>query len=204
MKGLARAFPLSMILFLPFTVSQEITVQVPREREKQVERILSTEPETKTVLKDTSAESLLELPPKIRMLNEASQDDDIFNAKSIKCWFDTGHSWRIDQDKLLDMPDIEFGPPVVIDGINLDKRVARMIANAGTGNLRAVSSNAGLTFLEAAGSNGYNMTTVFSDRIKQNGIKYFVGSTTRHVKVLIFPAPQMYIGRCLILELHGS
>ena len=87
----------------------------------------------------------------------------------------------------------------IFDSINAQASTARIIGNAGAGDVSVVVTPVGLTFIEQAGAGGLNFTTVFTHFVEPENVAR-VAVTSRHITFFDGPFPSQYHGTCVILQ----
>ena len=123
----------------------------------------------------------------------------LFQAQSIKCEWGQGTtaSWNGGRPSLTQS---SFGKDagMVFDSIDTQAGTARIIGNAGAGDISVVVTPVGLTFIEQAGAGGLNFTTVFTHFVEPENVAR-VAVTSRHLG-FSSPFPSQYHGTCVILR----
>ena len=130
----------------------------------------------------------------------ASVDASLFRAQSIRCEWGQGTIARWNEGR----PSLEkasFGKDagIVFDSIDTQAGTARIIGNAGAGDISVVVTPVGLTFIEKTGVGGLNFTTVFKHFGEPENVAR-VAVTSRHITLGGSPFPSQYHGTCVILQ----
>lgn len=144
--------------------------------------------------------SLLFLLPLVSPLASSNDAFDLLvHAKSIRCKFDQG-TVAVYKSGTLTLKQERFGEDntFTFDSINPRASTARLIANAGAGDVTVLPTMGGLTFVETTTFGSVNVTTVFGDYATPSTQEY-IGVTSRHVAVLGGPIPSQYHGLCRVL-----
>ena len=134
---------------------------------------------------------------------DAQQVDEPFkrlvNARSLRCELTRGvqASWDSGQLKLEPSAMSDAGK-MTFDSISPKDGTARIIGNAGVGDVIVNVSIAGITFLEETKSGNLNITTIFAS-YESPGSRRFVAVQSRH-QTLNGPFPSQYHGTCTVLE----
>jgi len=135
------------------------------------------------------------------LANQAFAIDDAFerlmSTKSLKCTFEKGTSanWKGETVKV----EEDDGPGTLhFDSIDLQAKTARLIANAGAGDVTILWGASGLTFIERTGFGNLAFTTIFPI-YKQDTIE-FIAVTSRHMNLIKHPVPSQYHGTCKVWE----
>jgi hypothetical protein len=120
---------------------------------------------------------------------------DLMQAKSLQCEFGEGYavSWKSGK------PQFEsgsMGTVTTFDSIDLKKGTARVIANAGAGDVIVIPTASGLNFMEKTDSGNLVFTTVFYHYASPD-IPRYVAVTSRHMD-MFGPFPSQYHGTCKI------
>ncbi len=120
----------------------------------------------------------------------------LVNAKTLKCAFSL--SMTVDWEK--DIPkhkvsDSNMG--IFFDAIDLDKKSARFIGNAGAEELWVIDTEEGITFIEQTPSGNHNFTTVFNHF--NESLSGFVAVHSRHINMLA-PLPSQWHGICKVWD----
>jgi hypothetical protein len=112
-------------------------------------------------------------------------------ARSLKCSFplDASAAWDGDEPKVKSATQ-EFG--FHIDGIDPDKRTARLIGNAGANDVLAVYGPDSISFVEVVPLGAVNLTTVHAWRDKGG---HFKAVHSRHTAIG-GPSPSQNYGHC--------
>lgn len=123
----------------------------------------------------------------------------LLGAHSIRCEFGRGTqaSWNGGALKL-ENSNFGEGGEVTFDSIDPNARKARIIANAGAGDVLLLVTAAGLTFVEQTPAGNLNFTTVFA-AYDSTASRRFVAVSSRHQN-LFGPFPSQYHGACFVLE----
>ncbi len=133
----------------------------------------------------------------------AQQTDEVFaqllRTRSLRCELGTGTqaSWHGGRLKL-EQSTFGQGGMVTFDSINAKGGKARIIGNAGAGNVRVLVTATGLTFVEETAFGNLNFTTVFG-RYDSAVSRRFVAVSSRHQDIN-GPFPSQYHGTCSVLE----
>ena len=134
----------------------------------------------------------------------ASVDASLFQAQSIKCEWGQGTTARWNEGR----PSLEQASvgkdagtvfEMVFDSIDTQAGTARIIGNAGAGDISVVVTPVGLTFIEQTGVGGLNFTTVFTHFVEPENVAR-VAVTSRHITLSGSPFPSQYHGTCVILQ----
>ena len=130
----------------------------------------------------------------------ASVDASLFQAQSIKCEWGQGTTALWNEGR----PSLEqnsFGKDagVVFDSIDTQAGTARIIGNAGAGDISVVVTPVGLTFIEQTGAGGLNFTTVFTHFVEPENVAR-AAVTSRHITLFASPFSSQYPGTCVILQ----
>ena len=88
---------------------------------------------------------------------------------------------------------------MVFDSIDTQAGTARIIGNAGAGDISVVVTSVGLTFIEQTGVGGLNFTTVFTHFVEPENVAR-AAVTSRHLILVGSPFPSQYHGTCVILQ----
>ena len=88
---------------------------------------------------------------------------------------------------------------MVFDSIDTQAGTARIIGNAGAGDISVVVTPVGLTFIEQTGVGGLNFTTVFTHFVEPENVAR-AAVTSRHLILVGSPFPSQYHGTCVILQ----
>lgn len=112
--------------------------------------------------------------------------------RSLKCsfpWYASA-DWDEDQPKVRSAPqkDFEFN----IDGINYEKRSARLIGNAGAEDMTATRGDSSVSFVERVPVGTLNLTTVYAWRNKAG---HYKAVHSRHTAIG-GPSPSQNYGSC--------
>ena len=117
--------------------------------------------------------------------------------RTFRCKFDRGNVVTI-QNGIFSSSPGDFandGSELIIDDVDLSQNSARIIGNAGAGDLQAFEAGNGINFLELPGAT-VNTYTIFS---LPTGVKgEFYAVTSRHVLAYGKFAPSQYPGKCKI------
>ena len=89
----------------------------------------------------------------------------------------------------------DFATEIVFDLVNHETGTARLVGNAGTAPVIAISGGGGVSFIEITPIGNVNMTTVYAWRNAEFG---FVAVMSRHTTVG-GPSPSQLQGSCRIL-----
>jgi hypothetical protein len=121
----------------------------------------------------------------------------LMGTKSLKCTFEKGTSanWKGETVKI--EPDDSLDT-LHFDSIDLKAKTARLIANAGAGDVTMLWGASGLTFIERTGLGNFAFTTIFP--IYKQGTTEFIAVTSRHMNLLKYPLPSQYHGTCKVWE----
>ena len=123
----------------------------------------------------------------------------LLEARSIRCELAKGTQASWDGGRLkLEGSDFGEGGKVTFDSIDAEAGKARIIANAGAGDVFVLVTVSGLTFLEQTSLGSINLTTVFAS-YDSPASRRFVAVSSRHQN-LNGPFPSQYHGTCSILE----
>lgn len=112
--------------------------------------------------------------------------------KSLRCDFDNGvfHAWgektRITSDRL----------SLVFDNINIKAGTARLIGNAGTADVIALSADNRLSFVEVTNSGNVNLTSVNFDF----DAALLKATHSRHVGTIAVPMSSQLYGTCRVYD----
>jgi len=79
-----------------------------------------------------------------------------------------------------------------------DAGTARLIGNAGAGDIQVKMTPSGITFIEETLFGGLNITTVF-DKYDSSATQRFIAVASRHLDVN-GPFPSQFHGTCTILQ----
>lgn len=117
----------------------------------------------------------------------------LLSTKSLKCTFElgVGAEWVDDEIKV---ETAGYGPPIIIDSIDIEKKSARFIGNIGSTDLILLVTGVGLTFIEETPSGNLNITTVFYEYVSDDS-RFFKAVASRHTNFL-GAFPQQYYGGC--------
>jgi len=123
----------------------------------------------------------------------------LLSAKSIRCEIGKGTQASWEGGKLR-REESEFGEgaKATFDSIDAQAGKARIIGNAGAGDLMVLVTTAGLTFVEPTALGNINFTTVFASYDSPVS-RRFVAVSSRHQSIN-GPFPSQYHGTCSILE----
>ncbi len=116
-------------------------------------------------------------------------------TRSLKCQWDRGAlgDWEGGQLQAKQIPgDL---PPLTFDAIDLKNKTARLISNVGSGDVLALLSATGVSFLEQTGIGNFNFTTVFADYSASGD---FIAVTSRHLMLLNDPLVSQHHGTCKV------
>jgi hypothetical protein len=125
----------------------------------------------------------------------------LIQAKTLKCVWEKGVSskWKeglavIEESKMAGF---------TYDSIDLQKGMARFIANAGAADIMVITSMTGIVFIEQTGSGNNTFTTVYS--LKADPIDFmepretFYAVHSRHMNFFSnTPISSQYYGKCMI------
>ena len=122
-----------------------------------------------------------------------------YSAHSIRCDLGQGTQASWDGGKLkLESANFGKGGQVTFDSIDANSGKARIIANAGAGDVFVLVTAIGLTFIEQTAMGNINFTTVFATYDSATSHR-FIAVSSRH-QDLNGPFPSQYHGTCSILE----
>lgn len=140
---------------------------------------------------------LLMVAASVIEISDAS-GQDLLQARSIRCEWERGTQAEWDNGKL-SLKQGSFGKDatVTFDSINIQKRTARIVGNAGASDVVVIPTADGMTFLERTALGSVNVTTVFAEGVGPS--KQLVGVTSRHIS-LSGPFPSQWHGPCRILQ----
>jgi hypothetical protein len=133
----------------------------------------------------------------------AQQADEAFGrllrARSLRCDLRMGTqaSWDGGTPKL-ERSTFGEGSRVTFDSIDTKAGKARLIANAGAGDVQVLATVAGLTFVEQTAFGNLNFTTVFANYDSAVS-RQFIAVASRHQNIN-GPFPSQYHGTCSVLE----
>lgn len=126
--------------------------------------------------------------------------DRLLRAKSLRCEFAEGTTASWDRSKVkLERGTFGKGGITVYDSIDIKKGTARLITSAGAGDVAAMLTAIGITFIESVPNGGLNIATAFA-RYLDTGDEYFISVMSKHVDVGGGPLPSQWHGACRILE----
>jgi hypothetical protein len=95
-------------------------------------------------------------------------------------------------------PDNSHSGTSHFDSIDLQTKTARLIGNAGAGDVSILLGVSGLTFIEQTGAGNFSFTTIFPF-YKQNTTE-FIAVTSRHMNLIKYLLPFQYHGTCKVWE----
>jgi hypothetical protein len=123
----------------------------------------------------------------------------VFEARSIRCEWGRGTQADWDGGKLsLEQGTFGRDASLTFDSIDIEKRTARILGNAGASDVVVIPTPVGLTFFEQTALGGVNVTTVFASGVGAN--KQLVGVTSRHLSTFGGPFPSQWHGPCRIFN----
>lgn len=133
----------------------------------------------------------------------AQSADDAFGrllkARSLRCDIQRGTQASWDGGNLkLEPATYGEGGRVTFDSIDIRSGKARLIGNAGAGDIQVVPTAVGLTFVEQTAFGNLNFTTVFGTYDSPSS-RRLITVTSRH-QDLHGPFPSQYHGTCSILD----
>jgi hypothetical protein len=121
------------------------------------------------------------------------------SAHSIRCQLGRGTQASWDGGKLeLENANMGESGQATFDSIDPKAGKARLIGNAGAGDVLIIATSAGLTFIEQTAFGNVNFTTVFA-AYDSAASRRFVAVSSRHQNIN-GPFPSQYHGTCSVLE----
>lgn len=135
-----------------------------------------------------------------------SQTDDAVSrlvaSRSLRCQFDQGTQAKWETGNLK-IETVRFGEggAVTFDSINSKAGRARVIGNAGAGDVDLIPAAGALTFVETTGLGSVNVTTVFGE-YRTRLSREFIAVQSRHIIGMLgsAPLPSQFHGTCRVLE----
>ena len=113
---------------------------------------------------------------------------------SFRCNFTDGQITNFDKGSPSTKRENKF-TELIFDQIDINKKTARLIGNAGVAQVQALEGDESIHLVEITNSGNLNMTTIFlTDKNKSIGIFPVVHS--RHIKIASSPLPSQYVGLC--------
>jgi hypothetical protein len=113
---------------------------------------------------------------------------------SFRCNFTDGQITNFDKGSPNTKRENKF-TELIYDQIDITKKTARLIGNAGVAQVQALEGDESIHLVEITNSGNLNMTTIFlTDKGKNIGAFPVVHS--RHIKIASSPLPSQYIGLC--------
>ena len=129
----------------------------------------------------------------------AQAADLLFSARTLTCEWGQGTSAKWTDGGPPSLSQGSFGAGTIFDAIDTEAGTARIIGNAGSGDVNVVVTPVGLTFIEKTGVGGLNFTTVFTHFVEPENVAR-VAVTSRHITLFGSPFPSQYHGTCVILQ----
>lgn len=121
----------------------------------------------------------------------------LLGAQSLRCSINQGTQASWDTGELsLKSARFAEDAEVVFDAINTETGKARIIGNAGAGDLLVTVVGSGIMFVEFTPVGNVNITTVFAS---YDSAQHFIAVESRH-QYIAGPFPSQYHGTCTILE----
>ena len=135
----------------------------------------------------------------------AQAADLLFSARTLTCEWGQGTTANWDDGSQPSLEQASFGAGTIFDAIDTEAGAARIIGNAGSGDVSVVVTPVGLTFIEQAAAGGLNVTTVFTHFVEPENLvvsEYAarIAVTSRHITLIDRPFPSQYHGSCEILQ----
>ena len=113
---------------------------------------------------------------------------------SYRCNFTDGQITNFDKGSPSTKRENKF-TELIFDQIDINKKTARLIGNAGVAQVQALEGDESIHLVEITNSGNLNMTTIFlTDKGKSIGVFPVVHS--RHIKIASSPLPSQYVGLC--------
>lgn len=113
---------------------------------------------------------------------------------SFRCNFTDGQITNFDKGSPNTKRENKFAE-LIYDQIDITKKTARLIGNAGVAKVQALEGDESIHLVEITNSGNLNMTTIFlTDKGKSIGVFPVVHS--RHIKIASSPLPSQYVGLC--------
>ena len=145
----------------------------------------------------------LTLLPAVAFAPQAA--DLLFSARTLTCEWGQGTTANWDDGSQPSLEQGSFGAGTIFDAIDTEAGTARIIGNAGSGDVSVVVTPVGLTFIEQTGAGGLNVTTVFTHFVEPENLvvsEYAarIAVTSRHITLIDRPFPSQYHGSCEILQ----
>ena len=113
---------------------------------------------------------------------------------SFRCNFTDGQITNFDRGSPNTKRENKFAE-LIYDQIDITKKTARLIGNAGVAQVQALEGDESIHLVEITNSGNLNMTTIFlTDKGKSIGAFPVVHS--RHIKIASSPLPSQYVGLC--------
>ena len=113
---------------------------------------------------------------------------------SYRCNFTDGQITNFDKGSPSTKRENKF-TELIFDQIDITKKTARLIGNAGVAQVQALEGDESIHLVEITNSGNLNMTTIFlTDKGKSIGAFPVVHS--RHIKIASSPLPSQYVGLC--------
>ena len=113
---------------------------------------------------------------------------------SYRCNFTDGQITNFDKGSPSTKRENKF-TELIFDQIDINKKTARLIGNAGVAQVQALEGDESIHLVEITNSGNLNMTTIFlTDKGKSIGAFPVVHS--RHIKIASSPLPSQYVGLC--------
>ena len=129
-----------------------------------------------------------------------AQDVDLlFSARTLTCEWGQGTTANWNDGGQPTLKQVSFGAGTIFDAIDTEAGAARIIGNAGSGDVSVVVTPVGLTFIEQTGAGGLNVTTVFNHFVEPENTAR-IAVTSRHITLVGSPFPSQYHGSCEILQ----
>ena len=129
----------------------------------------------------------------------AQAADLLFSARTLTCEWGQGTTANWDDGSQPSLKQGSFGAGTIFDAIDAEAGTARIIGNAGSGDVNVLSTPVGLTFIEQTGFGGLNFTTVFNRFVEPENTAR-IAVTSRHITLIDRPFPSQYHGSCEILQ----
>ena len=116
---------------------------------------------------------------------------ELLSSKTLKCIFTEGRTAKWKGGNLKIETD-RSTTTILFDNIDLQKKTARSIGNAGASDEAIIVTTSGITFVEQTAFGNLVFTTVFPYFNKEG---HFIAVTSRHMD-MVGPLPSQYHGAC--------